>query len=273
MHDIEAVWKELDIYNSGRIRHPELIQGLRMLGIRMKDESIFALMKRFASPANTSAEITREEFGAIMRYLLNDVPSPRQALDAEAEAASLAAAEEEVARLLQGTKHQVLGALAPFDLAGTGVISHEDFRGMLEELGAQGLTPHQYESLALKYDDLGDGTIDLRNFAGRFVADHSRPDGVRHEERGVGDSSYYTPGDLEDGDGALGMGGKGAIALIKKNTEGAYPGIFTSRKTYPPWFSVGVRPVIDPLTHQPMTLEKLVSWGGGGGIYYSFRRC
>ena len=274
VQDIEAVWKELDLYSSGSIRHSEVIQGLRMLGVRMQDATVFALMKRFADPKNASGDITKPEFVAFMRYLLEQVPSPKGARDEEAIAAALAAAERAVAAALpQRTKARMLGALAPFDTAGAGALPLDEFRAMLDELGAR-LDDAQFAALAEKYDDLGEGAVDLRNFAGRFLATAASPAAagaaLEAGEGGIGGATtahgaasphaahhHEMRGDLED-DGGLGLGGPAAVALIKRNTEGTYPSLLSSRKGYPPWAAVGVRPLVDPLTAQPLTMDKLV---------------
>jgi len=255
--DIEKVWEELDIYNCGRIQHAELIQGLRMMNIFIKDETVFALMKRFASPSNIRGDISKGEFFALANHLLDIAPAPVEPRDEEKERLALAAIELELVRILPGKKRQVLGLIAPFDVSGSGVLSYTDFRGMLEELGAQNITEEQFSLLMAKFDDLGDGTIDLKNFVGRFVAEHSNHEGERHEEADY-DTSYYQSGELEDKDGGLGLGGPAAAHLIKKNTEGGYPGIMSSRRNFPHWSKVGVKPFLDPLTHQSMTFEKVV---------------
>ena len=272
VQDPEAVWRELDMYASGSIRHSEFIQGLRMLGIRMADSTIAALMKRFADPRNTSGDMNKAEFLACMAYLRDQVPEPASPRDAEAHAALLLAAEHEVARVLPfKSKDRMVGALAPFDTAGAGTLSYADFGAMLAELGAA-LTPAQVDALCEKYDDLGEGTIDLRNFAGVFIAAHSGADGALTAvgasagAGGVGGSSLghstralreAVDADLQD-DGGLGLGGPHAQALIARNTTGTYPSLLSSRKGYPPWADVGVRPLVDPLTMQPLTMEKMV---------------
>ncbi len=275
--DAEAVWRELDLYSAGTIRHSEFIQGLRMLGIRMSDAAVFALMKRFADPRNASGDMTRGEFLACMAYLRDGVPEPASARDEEAHAALLAAAEAEVARVLpHASKARMLGAMAPFDTSGSGVLSYGDFAAMLQELGAAGLGAEHYAALCERYDDGGgEPGIDLRNFAGVFIAAHAGEGGAlagqagASGDGGIGGASLghasqrhaAMSGELEDKDGGLGLGGPHAEALIKRNTEGTYPSLLASRKGYPPWLAVGIRPLVDPLTMQPMTLDKLVSGG------------
>jgi Ca2+-binding EF-hand superfamily protein len=272
VQDIEAVWKELDLYNSGTIRHPEMIQGLRMLGIRLKDSTIATLMKRFADPKNTTGDISRAEFFELIRYLLEQVPSPKSPRDEEAHAKALLAAEEEVARVLpHNSKERIYGAMAPFDLSGSGALTAGEFRAMLEELGATTLSDSQHEDLFDKYSF--EGVVDLRNFAGLFFSNHGGEHGALalHDKSdspqgsGIGGASNghgrHHAGHIEDDldeSGNLGLGGPHAIALIKRNTSGTYPSLLSSRKGYPPWAKVGVQPLVDPLTMQPLTMDKLV---------------
>lgn len=280
IQDIEAVWRELDPTSSGFISHEALIAALRRMGMKgMGDAESWALMQRYCAPGNASGSMTRAEFTAAMQDLLHATPLPAPAEEPEYVAATLAAAERELSRVLpRSDRAAVEAALAPADASGTGELSYAAFRAALEACGAE-LDAPQFALLARRYDTLAEGSIDLRDFASLYCSGGAEGGAggegggsPRAPAEGAG-GGLATPSREGGGDGGF-EGGAGSARSTARGSGVKPPSPVLG--DYGPWAQQGIKPMPDPMTGRPLDMRKLARWAtpkvrwcggqGGGGL-------
>ena len=254
IHDVDASWAELDIYNVGRISHSDFMLALRKLGVRhVTDEKSFALMSRFKEKGNSSGEMTRAEYIACMQCLLATPPPARQ-LDKADLAALLLAANQEVRRALPGDRDSVLALLG-----GDGELSYEQLRVVLTNAGAR-LNDVDFSLFAHAHDEIGESNVDARELAcvvaNEPLLSSRSGNGGSNDDASVGGSTMRgAGGSTQMLDSSLMPGSAGGIGSSPRSARSTV--LLKSLDSYRPWVELGIAPLVDPLTQTRFSLSKM----------------